>query len=157
MFSLIYTWTSGWANNGDASALRRHRANYDVTVIQSKQPSPQSVSAYNSPVHARQARFVCMDKISVKRPLFLSNIYIYVCICPMTHNLNTSLQFQTIPWTIDGQSMIGILGWVDTFNHNTLCFKSLHRVTFALKLMRIKILKPARRSASTQDIWSMVQ
>ena len=33
MFSLIYTWTSGWVNNRDAGVLRRHGANYDVIVM----------------------------------------------------------------------------------------------------------------------------
>ena len=33
MFSVIWVWTNGWANNRDAGDLRRHRAHYDVTVI----------------------------------------------------------------------------------------------------------------------------
>ena len=33
MFSLIYAYTNGWANNRDASDLRRHRAYYDVTEM----------------------------------------------------------------------------------------------------------------------------
>ena len=33
MFSLICAWTNNWANNGDASNLRRHRAHYDVIVM----------------------------------------------------------------------------------------------------------------------------
>ena len=33
MFSLISTWTNGWANNGDADDLRCHCAHYDVTVM----------------------------------------------------------------------------------------------------------------------------
>ena len=33
MFSLIYTWTSGWVNNQDAGDLRRHRAHCDVTIM----------------------------------------------------------------------------------------------------------------------------
>ena len=33
VFSLIYAWTDGWANNRDADDLRRFRAHYDVTVI----------------------------------------------------------------------------------------------------------------------------
>ena len=33
MCSLIWSWTHGLANNRDASDLRRHRANYDVTVM----------------------------------------------------------------------------------------------------------------------------
>ena len=33
MFTLICAWTSGWANNKDAGDLRRHHADYDVTVM----------------------------------------------------------------------------------------------------------------------------
>ena len=33
MFSLICAWTNCWANNGDAGDLRRHRAHYDVIVM----------------------------------------------------------------------------------------------------------------------------
>ena len=33
MFSLICAWINGWINNHEAGNLRRHRANYDVTVI----------------------------------------------------------------------------------------------------------------------------
>ena len=33
MFSLICTWTNSWGNNGNAGELRRHRAHYDVTVM----------------------------------------------------------------------------------------------------------------------------
>ena len=32
-FSFISAWTNGWANNGDAGDLRRHRAHYDVIVM----------------------------------------------------------------------------------------------------------------------------
>ena len=33
MLSLICAWTNGWVNNRNASDLRRHRAHYDVTVM----------------------------------------------------------------------------------------------------------------------------
>ena len=33
MFSLMWAWTNGWANNRDAGGLRRHLAHYDVTVM----------------------------------------------------------------------------------------------------------------------------
>ena len=33
MFSLICTWTHGWANSRDAGDLRRYRAHYDVAVM----------------------------------------------------------------------------------------------------------------------------
>ena len=32
-FSLICTWTNGWANNQDVGDLRCHRTHYDVTVM----------------------------------------------------------------------------------------------------------------------------
>ena len=34
MFSLFYAWTNGWVNNRDARDLRRHQANYGVTVME---------------------------------------------------------------------------------------------------------------------------
>ena len=34
MFSLIGAWTNGWVNNRDVGDLRRHRAHYDVTVME---------------------------------------------------------------------------------------------------------------------------
>ena len=33
IFSLICTWTQGWANNRYAGDFRRHSAHYDVTVM----------------------------------------------------------------------------------------------------------------------------
>ena len=36
VISLICTWTSSWANNCGAGDLRRHRAQYDVTVMISR-------------------------------------------------------------------------------------------------------------------------
>ena len=35
MYSLICAWTNGWAKTRDAGDLRRHRAHYNVTVIES--------------------------------------------------------------------------------------------------------------------------
>ena len=35
MFSLIFAWTNGWANNRYTSDLKHHRAHYDVTVMTS--------------------------------------------------------------------------------------------------------------------------
>ena len=33
MFSLIFAWINGRVNNREAGGLRRHRAHYDVTVM----------------------------------------------------------------------------------------------------------------------------
>ena len=40
MFSLICVWINGWVNNGDAGDLRRHRAHYDVIVMDTHVTSP---------------------------------------------------------------------------------------------------------------------
>ena len=34
MFSLICAWTNGWVNNREAGDLRRHRAHYDIIVME---------------------------------------------------------------------------------------------------------------------------
>ena len=34
MFSLICAWIYGWVNNRDAGDLRRHRAHYDIIVME---------------------------------------------------------------------------------------------------------------------------
>ena len=39
MFFFISAWTNSWANNGDAGALRPHRAHYDVTVMYLARPA----------------------------------------------------------------------------------------------------------------------
>ena len=33
MFALIYVWINGWVNNREAGDLRRHRAHFDVIVM----------------------------------------------------------------------------------------------------------------------------
>ena len=33
IFSLIFAWTNGWVNNGEAGDFRRHRAHPDVAVM----------------------------------------------------------------------------------------------------------------------------
>ena len=42
MFSLIWAWKNGWANNRDADDLRHHHAHYDVTVM---------ISVYRNNIH----------------------------------------------------------------------------------------------------------
>ena len=45
MFSLICSWTSDWASNREAGDLRRHRTDYDVTVMW---PWPWSFTNHSS-------------------------------------------------------------------------------------------------------------
>ena len=37
-FLMISVWTNGWVNNRDAGDFRRHRAHYDITVMNSWNP-----------------------------------------------------------------------------------------------------------------------
>ena len=39
MFSLVHAWTNSWDNNRDTGGLRRHRAHYDVPVMQCRTTS----------------------------------------------------------------------------------------------------------------------
>ena len=47
MFSLICTWTNGWANNWDSSDLKHHHIHYDVTVMRARVITPhRSINSY---------------------------------------------------------------------------------------------------------------
>ena len=48
MFSLICSWINGWVNNRKAGDLRRHRAHYDVIVMQTHIRSSRGVSMASS-------------------------------------------------------------------------------------------------------------
>ena len=39
LFSLIYPWTNGWANDRDAGDWRHHHVHYDVTVMWNPDPA----------------------------------------------------------------------------------------------------------------------
>ena len=56
MFSLICAWTNGKANNRDASALSRHRAHYDVTVIKKY---PRQVSIIYMISYSSKSLLIC--------------------------------------------------------------------------------------------------
>ena len=60
VFSLICAWINGWVNNGEAGDLRRHRAHYDVTVMD---------KITTSLTHIRQDPFIAWTVI--KLPLCL--------------------------------------------------------------------------------------
>ena len=43
MFPLIFVWISGLVNNGEAGDLRRHRAHYDVIIMQTIYQNPYAI------------------------------------------------------------------------------------------------------------------
>ena len=46
MFSLIYAWINGLANNHEAGDLRRHHAHYDVTVMIRAKSDPSHLEGF---------------------------------------------------------------------------------------------------------------
>ena len=66
MLSLICAWTNGRANNRDACDLRRHRANYDVTVPISIWPIICKMITNKSQCVSAQALSVSITEIYLK-------------------------------------------------------------------------------------------
>ena len=50
MFSLICAWINSWVNNREAGDLRRHCANYDVTVMRNSSVSFTSIIQFSIPI-----------------------------------------------------------------------------------------------------------
>ena len=81
MFYLICVWTNGWVNNRDASDLRRHRAQYDGTVVTAKfERSIYLVSCVISCVHIhkcywRNIIIVCGSFIHLKTEITPHEIF----------------------------------------------------------------------------------
>ena len=69
MFSLIYAWPNAWANNPDASDLRRHRPNYDVIVMK--------CDIFASP--PRVTVWMLAEIVAFTTVVYVV-IYIYICI-----------------------------------------------------------------------------
>ena len=72
MFSFFYAWTNGWVNSRDVGDLRRHRAHYDVNVMEA-----QSQSASHCKTWDAYLRFVTNH-----------TDYMYLCKCVLKAMLN---------------------------------------------------------------------
>ena len=59
-FSLICVWTNGWANNRDADDLKRHWADYDITLMTSCWQ--QSITRVSSSLVSSQLCSAVLDK-----------------------------------------------------------------------------------------------
>ena len=68
----FYAWTNGWVNSRDAGDLRRHRAHYDVNVMEA-----QSQSASHCKTWDAYLRFVTNH-----------TVYMYLCKCVLKAMLN---------------------------------------------------------------------
>ena len=62
MFSLIYAWTNGWANNRYAGGLRHHHVHYDVIVMKK---SVRRLMLVNSKLITRDTRPISLITIFV--------------------------------------------------------------------------------------------
>ena len=87
IFSLIYAWTNGWANNRDADDLWRHRAHYDVivmfhpalvhSVIQSLQKQTSRGLMF-SQIEVNDIDYICIYlEFYDNNIIFAWNIYLY--------------------------------------------------------------------------------
>ena len=56
MFSLICAWTKCWVNNREAGDLRRHHAQYDVTVMQMGKPIACATESQKKPPLTKSTR-----------------------------------------------------------------------------------------------------
>ena len=70
MFSLTCVWINGWVNNGEAGYLGRHRAHYDVTVM-----NYPYRSYWLSPfLSVKEVPFICRNKWCRPRQLIHHSI-----------------------------------------------------------------------------------
>ena len=67
MLSLIWIWTNGWVNNPDSGDWRRHRAHYDVTVMN---------------INRCSIRFLCSILTPFQRSWYLSCVLLIPCCIP---------------------------------------------------------------------------
>ena len=82
MFSLICAWTNGGVNNRDADDLRRHRAHYNVTVVNTEFHWRAHAINYYLKLHHRLNHRIYMY-VFLDRKLYIqqsinSNGYIYI-------------------------------------------------------------------------------
>ena len=93
-FLLMCAWTNGWANNRDVGGLRRHRAHYDVTVMNTR--SVENIHLYLPRCSKENCKrnllykgsFLWNQLPSHVKEYYRQNdfkhiyiIYIYMCVC----------------------------------------------------------------------------
>ena len=64
IFSLICAWLNAWVNNCEASDLRRHRAHYDVIVMNTIFETNTKQNRFRSPLY-NQVQKILVRKITV--------------------------------------------------------------------------------------------
>ena len=82
MFCLICTRINGWVNNGEAGDLRRHRAHYDVTVMNAALLSIGPLARNTLPWNSNQ-----------NTQIFIQEISFEIVICTMSTFLSASILF----------------------------------------------------------------
>ena len=66
--SLVWAWTNGWVNNRDAGDLRRHRAHYDVIVLDGRNEGiPDCIAASEEGTGCSGACGICRKISNIKR------------------------------------------------------------------------------------------
>ena len=96
MFSFHCTWTNSWANDGDAGDLRRHRAHYDVIVM-----NPSEISSHvhmGCIEHMQQINFMSMyddrrvtKSVKIKSILCDISWHVFILLDCLTFQLTTRI------------------------------------------------------------------
>ena len=107
IFSLIYTWTNGWANNRDASDLRRHSVRYDVTLMsRCRMKRQKNILTLNFDLPARYVYITWRE----------SNLVIIVPADDLAPNNSWSSQiFFEVALDINGSVSMVWTGWLTNF------------------------------------------
>ena len=83
MFSLIYAWISGWVNNRDAGDLRRHRAHYDVIIMDRSDKRKLHIDKRPSPIY-----FKVISRCQMMTDLYIPIEDIFKCEATKPWNLH---------------------------------------------------------------------
>ena len=87
-FSLICAWTNGWVNNRNIGGLRRHRAQYDVTVMSCPYYWPSETIS-----HCSDSIPMIIMAFVVPRPLNSISVYIWLIEFIRTYRLADPRRF----------------------------------------------------------------
>ena len=92
MFSLIFAWMDGWVNNREAGDLRRHRAHYDVNVMNGGR-------LWRYDLETRFALLGHCQGNSQWRPPHKGPVFIfYVSLNTLLHKQSSWQRFETLMW-----------------------------------------------------------
>ena len=95
MLSLISAWINGWVNNREAGDLRRHRAHYDVTVMDKRQSDKCGNSRKQQSSHVKSTNALCWNRRPDRIPRWRHNETESVDFTCCVHKVRPMLEIDT--------------------------------------------------------------